>query len=129
MTQADDSEIIFPFEMKLLWREPGVKRAWISDYQGGPDLTGCSNCNGSGIFATFIAKAGPFQSPSSRFDDVSHWYNDAWWVGKTYVYPCPVCHGAPKPRGKPVPKPAWIDESIAGMVGAMGKEKTEVRDG
>lgn len=80
----------FPQELQNLWRQPGIKAAFISENE--PLLEeDCPNCGGLGLFSTFIATNGPFNNPSAK--GVNHFADGKWWVGQTFTAPCPVCGG------------------------------------
>jgi len=88
----------FPPEIESLIKRHQPKAAFISDIQAVNDNE-CQNCGGADVFCVFIATKGPFSAPNSPYGssgesshfDKSVGKNGAWWVGKSYTFPCPVC--------------------------------------
>ena len=79
---------IYPQFFKGMWGEAGVKAAFVSE--AAPlQPSGCANCGGSGRMITFIAKAGPFKTPS--ITGINKYHNGAWWQGENFSALCPVC--------------------------------------
>lgn len=83
----------FPPEMIAAARESYVKKAFISDIHGHGLPGECENCGGLGTFVLFLATDGPYQEPLPSKDKTAHWYNNYWWMGKTYEFKCPDCQG------------------------------------
>lgn len=84
---------IFPPEFISAWNVSFVKAAFVQENEPIAGRSDCTNCGGRGFFATFIASKGPFNSPSSALEEVSHFYNGKWWIGKHITATCPVCAG------------------------------------
>ena len=78
-------------EIKLAFKTPGVKKAWLSDHKPlGPE--DCPNCSGLGFHAAFIATAGPLKTPAAYYSGKSSKYWEGfWWAGQTFTAACPVC--------------------------------------
>jgi hypothetical protein len=76
-----------------------IKRAFFSDITS-PNPYDCENCGGMGRMFVFIALQGPYNSPSSKLEEASHWSDDKWWIGHTHSALCPVCKGEGKKNGR-----------------------------
>lgn len=83
----------FPPEFLEAWRSGQAKAAFVSDEPPIRPGRDCDNCGGRGFMSTFLAKNGPYNSPSNGKDDVNHYHDGKWWVGKTITATCPVCKG------------------------------------
>lgn len=88
----------FPRDMIAVATNPSAKLILFSDLPTA-DVFDCENCGGMGFFNVFVATDGPFQEPMNPYNGTgedhktSHWYNDRWWIGKSYNFNCPDCKG------------------------------------
>ena len=85
----------FPADMLAATRGIGIKLVLFTDNPSN-DFMDCENCGGLGFFNVFLATEGPFEQPGFPYRKdmkISHWYNDRWWVGKSYNFTCPDCKG------------------------------------
>lgn len=88
----------YPRDMIALATNPAAKLILFSDLPRA-HMNDCANCGGMGFFNVFVASDGPFPEPgfpyngSAEDHKTSHWYNDSWWVGKSYNFTCPDCKG------------------------------------
>ena len=65
----------------------------------------CPNCGGWGFHAIFAAAQGPLKTPTAPYSDKSSkYFEGAWWAGKTYTAPCPVCSGGEAPKQESLPE-------------------------
>lgn len=82
----------FPPEFTSIWRQSGIVAAFVSDIVS-ERPSDCDNCGGTGLCSTFVAFKGPFNNPSSKQGEVSHFHEKKWWIGNTYTARCPRCNG------------------------------------
>lgn len=94
---------VFPPEFRQLAKRPTTKAALFSEIAPIGPLD-CRNCGGNGKMAIFIAIEGPFESPgcnpygekSIKFDGECYNGRGGYWLGNTFTFDCPVCHGTGK---------------------------------
>ena len=79
----------FPREFDALARAPNVRGAFVSEIVS-PHPGACQNCGGVGSMFIFVATVGPLVSPAVG-QLISHYYDDKWWGGRNFQFPCPVC--------------------------------------
>ena len=111
----------FPVEFQEAWAAIGIKAAFVQDNEPIPGRNDCANCGGRGFMASFIATKGPFAHPSSALDEVSHWHDGKWWIGKTITAICPVCRGSNPEITVPEEAPALKAGRPKSMADALKK--------
>jgi hypothetical protein len=82
-----------PADLRMIAQNRDIKKVWYNYPAPSRLVNDCPNCSGWGFMTCFAAIKGPFKGPSSTPGEVSHWADDAWWVGSSYEAPCPVCQG------------------------------------